>query len=95
MVPGMNSRFDNDATNIWWEDINFDVKHGVDFLRRQLGLTKVVLMDHSGGSPILTFYQAVAEKGPSYCQDSDKIIPCSKPNLAGLPPADGIVPYSR
>jgi pimeloyl-ACP methyl ester carboxylesterase len=91
MVLGMNSRFDNNVTSVWYEDIPLDIKQGMDFLRKQPGIAKVVLFGHSGGAPLTSFYQALAEKGPSYCQESHKIIPCTNPNLAGLPRADGIV----
>jgi hypothetical protein len=91
MVLGMNSRFDNNVTNIWWEEIALDVRQGVDFLRKQPGIKKVVLIGHSGGSPTMTFYQAVAEKGMSYCQGDNKLVPCSTPGLNGLSPADGLI----
>ena len=42
----------------------------------------------------MSFYQAVAENGPSVCQGSRKLVECSSsgPNsLAGLTPADGII----
>jgi pimeloyl-ACP methyl ester carboxylesterase len=91
MVLGMNSRFDNNVTSVWYEDIPLDMKQGMEFLRKQPGITRVVLFGHSGGAPLTSFYQALAEKGPSYCQGSNKIIPCTNPGLAGLPRADGIV----
>ncbi len=58
------------------------------------GLSKVILFGHSGGGPTTTYYQAVAENGPSYCQGGNKLTQCqsSGPNsVAGLIPADGIV----
>ena len=63
---------------------------GVNFLRRQPGITKVLLLGGSGGGPTMSFYQAVAENGPSYCQGSNKLIECDN-SVAGLPPADGII----
>jgi hypothetical protein len=90
-VLAMTSRFENNVGNIWWEDIALDVKEGVDYLKKQPGITKVILLGHSGGSPTMTYYQAVAEKGPAYCQGPNKIVPCTNPNLAGLAPADGVV----
>ena len=57
-------------------------------------ISKVVLFGHSGGGPTTTYYQAVAEKGPSYCQGPNKLTECasSGPNsVAGLTPADGII----
>jgi hypothetical protein len=38
----------------------------------------------------MTFYQNVAQNGPSVCQGTNKLIPCGN-DLAGLPPADGII----
>jgi pimeloyl-ACP methyl ester carboxylesterase len=49
-----------------------------------------VLFGHSGGGPATSFYQAVAEQGPSYCQGPTKLVECPG-NLAGLPRADGLV----
>ena len=90
LVLAMNPRFDNNEAAVKWEDIALDVKSGVEYLRKQPGITKVILFGHSGGGPTMSFYQAVAEKGPSYCQGPKKLVECSN-SLAGLPPADGIV----
>lgn len=90
-VLAMNSRFDNNEAIVEWEDIALDVKSGVEFLRKQPGITKVLLYGGSGGGPTMSFYQAVAEKGPSYCQGPNKLMQCDSKKLAGLPPADGII----
>jgi hypothetical protein len=50
----------------------------------------VLLFGHSGGGPATSFYQAVAETGPSYCQGPNKLVECAN-TLAGLPKADGLV----
>ena len=86
----MNPRFDNNETQINWEQIPLDVAAGVNFLKSQPGITKVVLWGHSGGGPTMSFYQAVAENGPSYCQGPHKLVECGN-NLAGVPRADGII----
>jgi hypothetical protein len=90
MVLCSNPRFDNNEALVEWELIAFDVRAGVNFLRNQPGITKVILLGGSGGGPTMTFYQAVAQNGPSYCQGPNKLVQCGN-NLAGLPPADGIV----
>ncbi len=90
MVLCMNPRFENNEALVRWETIALDVKQGVDFLRKQPGISKVILWGHSGGGPTMSFYQAVAENGPSYCQGPNKIVQCDN-SLAGLPPADGII----
>ena len=90
LVLGMNPRFDNNEAAVEWEDIALDVKSGVEFLRKQPGITKVVLLGGSGGGPTMSFYQAVAEKGPGYCQGPGKLMECGN-HLTGLPRADGIV----
>jgi pimeloyl-ACP methyl ester carboxylesterase len=91
LVLGMNPRFDNNEAAVTWEDIALDIRSGVEFLKKQPGIAKVVLVGHSGGGPATTFYQAVAEKGPTYCQGSGKLVQCDGKELAGLPSADGIV----
>jgi hypothetical protein len=91
VVLGMNPRCDNnEAACAPWENNALDVKQGVSYLRSQPGITKVVLLGHSGGGPTMTFYQAVAEKGVTFCQQPGKLIKCSNA-LAGLPPADGVI----
>ncbi|NDA46482.1 MAG: hypothetical protein EBY21_04240, partial [Alphaproteobacteria bacterium] len=67
MVLGMNPRSDNNEASVNFEEIALDIKQGVEFLRKQAGITKVILIGFSGGGPSTTFYQAVAEKGISYC----------------------------
>jgi hypothetical protein len=86
----MNSRFENNEPAVDFEKLPLDVKQGVAFLRKQPGITKVVLFAHSGGGPIMALYQAVAEKGTAYCKGENKLAQCAD-DLAGLPPIDGIV----
>ncbi len=90
LVLAMNPRSDNNEAAVRWEDNALDVRSGIEFLRRQTGITKVLLFGHSGGGPAMTFYQAVAEKGPSYCQGPNKLAQCGD-NLAKLPKADGMI----
>ena len=91
VVLGMNPRCDNnEAACAPWENNALDVRQGVNYLRSQPGITKVVLLGHSGGGPTMTFYQAVAEKGVGFCQQPGKLIKCSNA-LAGLPRADGVI----
>ena len=94
MVLCMNSRFDNNEALVNWELIALDVKRGVDYLKNTQKISKVVLFGHSGGGPTTTYYQAVAEKGPSYCQGPNKFTECASSganSVAGLTPADGII----
>jgi hypothetical protein len=90
LVLGLNPRSDNNEAAVNWDDLALDVKSGVEFLRMQPGITKVLLLGGSGGGPTTTFYQAVAENGLGYCQGSNKLMPCGD-KLANLPPADGII----
>jgi hypothetical protein len=85
-----NTRFQNNEASVRWEETPLDVKAAVDFARSQPGITKVILFGHSGGGPLMSFYQAVAEKGPAYCQTPNKIVKCGG-DLNGLRPADAIV----
>jgi pimeloyl-ACP methyl ester carboxylesterase len=90
MVLAMNPRSDNNEAAVSFEDNALDLKSGIEFLRRQPGITKVLLFGHSGGGPATSFYQAVAETGPSYCQGPAKLVECTNA-LAGLPKADGLI----
>src|SRR2546425_9048952 len=90
MVLGMNPRSDNNESAVDFEANAIDIKSGIELLRKQPGITKVLLFGHSGGGPATSFYQAVAEKGPSYCQGPNKMMECGD-DLAGLAKADGIV----
>lgn len=85
----MNTRYENNELLVDWDRIALDVKAGVEFLRKQPGIERVLFLAHSGGGPTLSFYQAVAENGLAFCQNPNKIAPC-KSDLAGLPRVDGI-----
>jgi pimeloyl-ACP methyl ester carboxylesterase len=90
MVLGMNPRSDNNEAAVNFETVALDIKQGVEFLRGQPGIKKVILIGHSGGGPATTFYQATAEKGISYCQGPNKLSQCPD-SLTGLPKADGML----
>src|SRR2546430_9143237 len=90
LVLGMNPRSDNNETIVDFEANALDIKSGIEFLRKQPGITKVLLFGHSGGGPATSFYQAVAENGVAYCQGPNKLVEC-RSDLAGLPRVDGIV----
>jgi hypothetical protein len=85
-----NTRFVNNEAAVRWEDIAFDVKTTVDYVRSLPGITKVILLGHSGGSPLMSYYEAVAEAGPDWCKGPNKLVQCTG-NMAGWKPADGIV----
>ena len=90
MVLGMNPRSDNNEAIVNFENVALDIKQGIDFLRRQPGIQKVILIGHSGGGPATTFYQATAEKGVAYCNAPQKLTRCSE-QFANLPKADGML----
>jgi hypothetical protein len=90
LVPCMNPRSDNNEALVRWETIPLDVKAGVEFLKNQPGLSKIILWGFSGGGPTMTFYQNVAENGVSVCQGAKKLVPCGD-DLTGLPKADGLI----
>jgi len=90
MALCFNTRFVNNETEVHWELLALDVKIAVDFARNTPGIEKVILLGHSGGSPLMSFYQAVAENGSSFCQGPNKLVECGE-ELADLMPADGMV----
>jgi hypothetical protein len=86
----MNGRSDNNEAMDYWNDLPLDVATGVKYLKDTVKPAKILLYGGSGGAPLMTFYQNVAQNGPSVCQGANKLIPCTN-ELAGLPPADGII----
>lgn len=86
----MNGRSDNNEALDFWNDLPLDVATGVKYLKETVKASKILLYGGSGGAPLMTFYQSVAQNGPSVCQGTTKLIPCSN-ELAGLPAADGII----
>jgi hypothetical protein len=90
MVLCFNTRFINNESQVKWEETPLDVKAAVEFVRRQPGITKVVLLGHSGGSPLMSLYEAIAENGAAYCQKPDRIVKCGS-EVDGLKPVDAIV----
>ena len=90
MVLAVNPRSDNNEAAVDFEANALDIKSGFEFLRKQPGITKIVLWGHSGGGPATSFYQAVAEQGLSYCRGPNKLSECDD-SLAGLPKADGLI----
>jgi hypothetical protein len=63
----------------------------VKYARTVPGVERVVFATHSGGGPELTFYEEVAENGPSACQGPTRLYPCKGTGLAGLPNVDGLL----
>ncbi len=90
MVLGMNPRSDNNEAIVNFENVALDIKQGMTFLRKQPGITKIVLIGFSGGGPATTFYQATAEKGVAYCQGPNKLTQCPD-SLKDLPKADAML----
>ena len=90
MVLAVNPRSDNNEAAVNFEVNALDVKSGIEFLRKQPGITKILLWGHSGGGPATSFYQAVAESGVAYCRGTNKLTECDD-SLAGLPRADGLI----
>ena len=90
MVLCMNSRFINNEAQVAWEKIPLDVASGMNYLRNVQHMSRVVLYGNSGGGVTMSFYQAVAENGPSVCEGPGKLVQCDN-SLVNLTPADGII----
>jgi len=91
VVLGMNPRCDNnEALCAPWENNSLDLKQGVNYLKSQPGITKIVLLGHSGGGPTMTFYEAVAEHGAAFCEQPNKLSQCND-SFNGFPKVDGMI----
>jgi hypothetical protein len=85
-----NTRFINNEAAVRSEEITLDVKAAVDFAKAQPGITKVILLGHSGGSPVMSLYQAVAENGAEFCRRPERLVKCGS-DIPALTPADGLI----
>src|SRR5262249_4570722 len=73
-----------------WNELIEDAALGVRYLREQVKVEKLVLLGHSGGGPLMSFYQAVAENGPEVCRDVHRLLPC-RDDTNPVPKADGMI----
>jgi pimeloyl-ACP methyl ester carboxylesterase len=89
-VMCVNGRADNNEALDRWNDLPLDAALGMRYLRETVKVEKVILFAHSGGGPLLSYYQAVAENGPAICSDARKLSACDD-SLKDIPPADGMV----
>jgi len=67
------------------------ISRGIQYLRGLPGVQRVVIIGHSGGGHLMTFYQNVAEHGAAACQGPQKVYPCQGTRLQGLARPDGII----
>lgn len=79
----------SDSDTDWNKDL-IDVGAVVKYARAMPGVTKVVLIGHSSGGPLMASYQNIAENGTRACNGPEKIFKCPE-TLAGLPRADGLI----
>ncbi|HWP58661.1 MAG TPA: hypothetical protein VNL14_12290 [Candidatus Acidoferrales bacterium] len=87
MSMRLKSRFAGNNVNMIVEEILLDIAGGVRFLRER-GCEKIALFGHSGGGPLMAFYQSQAES-----PDVTATPAGDPPDLtkAELPKADAIV----
>ena len=86
-APTSKSGFMSDMDQ---DKLTLNVKLGVEYLRKDSAVKKVIIFGHSGGGAMMSAYQNIAENGLAACQGPEKLIKCSDA-LAGLPPADGVM----
>ena len=73
------------------EEFLLPIAAAVKYARSVPGVEKVVFATHSGGGPVLTLYEEIAEKGPAACQEPSRIYPCKGRNLSNLPKVDAML----
>jgi hypothetical protein len=76
---------------VGYESIAPAIGQAIKYARSLPGVDTVLLLGHSIGGPLVTFYENVAENGPGVCQGAEKIYPCRGDLLKDLPKADGVV----
>jgi hypothetical protein len=91
MAICFETRYRNDDIGVQWEKLPHDVKAVMDYARRQPGIRYVLLLGHSGGSPMMSLYQAIAEKGETFCESKELYSTCANENYGTLSKADGMI----
>lgn len=76
---------------VGYESIAPAIGQAIKYARSLPGVDTVLLLGHSIGGPLVTFYENVAENGPGVCQGPEKIYPCRADLLKDLPKADGVI----
>jgi pimeloyl-ACP methyl ester carboxylesterase len=71
-------------------DLLPDLARAVRFLREKPKVETIILVGHSGGAHLSSFYQNVAENGWDSARSSEKLYPAPK-NMPELPEADGLI----
>jgi pimeloyl-ACP methyl ester carboxylesterase len=74
-----------------YEDHAPVIKAGINYLRSIPGISRIIIVGHSMGGPLMAFYQNVAQNGAAACQGVEKLISCDATNLSSLPGADGLI----
>ena len=67
------------------------ISRGIEYARGLPGVERVVIIGHSGGGHLMTFYEDVAEHGPAACQGRQLIYPCQGDRLKDLAKPDGLI----
>jgi hypothetical protein len=67
------------------------ISRGIRYLRGLPGVQRVIVIGHSGGSPLMAFYDNVAEHGPAVCAGRQELYPCPAAELAELAKPDGVI----
>ena len=83
----LRSRFAGDDSTLIMEEVMLDIAAGIKFLR-DWGCKKVVLFGHSGGGPLMAFYQSQAESPTVVSTPAGDPPDLTK---AELPKADAII----
>ncbi len=73
-----------------WDNVLADLRTVATYARALPGVSKLVLMGHSSGAPLMAAYQNIAENGVKACQGPEKLVKCPD-SLAGGPRADGLI----
>ena len=88
---GLAGRWTSDEEHLIHEDLLLDIAAAIKFLKGERGFKTIILVGHSGGGSLMSFYQNQATTAPP---NRFKSTPAGDPpdlNKFDLPPADGLV----
>jgi pimeloyl-ACP methyl ester carboxylesterase len=68
-----------------------ELSKGISYMRSLPGVERVVVIGHSGGGRLVSFYANVALNGPAACQRPELLYPCKTEEASGLAKLDGLI----
>ena len=68
-----------------------ETSRAITYMRSLPGVERVVIVGWGSGAVTMSFYDNVAEHGPTACQGAEVLYPCKTSEVSGLAKPDGVI----